>query len=243
MKQDYPVHDNMDKPFPLWIMLLIPVYAFLALAVVVFPVAGDWRWISGWVFVVTIAINITLSNMVINKKNPRVLRNRSKLKKTGLTKNTRQAASSDRFIFPLMAIGFFGAMVVAALGHRLGWYSLVFPITLVGVVLVNLGVIIMHVAMLQNSYASKLLDINQEQALVDSGLYGYVRHPLYAGAILMAFFIPVALGSLWGLLPALISVLMLVIRIEYEEEMLFKGMAGYEDYQKRVKYKLIPGFY
>jgi len=70
-----------------------------------------------------------------------------------------------------------------------------------------------------------------------------VRHPLYAGAVVMAFFIPIALGSLWGLIPALLSVLMLVIRIEFEEEMLLKGMEGYEDYQSRVKYKLIPRVY
>jgi protein-S-isoprenylcysteine O-methyltransferase Ste14 len=107
----------------------------------------------------------------------------------------------------------------------------------------NVGVVIMNIAMLQNAHASKVLDINQDQALVETGLYGHVRHPLYAGAILLALFIPIALGSLWGLLPASLSVLMLVIRIKYEEEMLLKGMDGYEDYQSRVKYKLIPRIY
>ncbi len=79
--------------------------------------------------------------------------------------------------------------------------------------------------------------------LVDTGMYAHVRHPLYAGAIIMALFIPVALGSLWGLIPALLAVIVIVIRIEFEEEMLITGMEGYENYQSRVKYKLIPRIY
>ena len=224
-------------------MLFIPIWIVLLLSVMVFPIAGDWRWITGWIFVMTIAINVTVSYMIINKKNPRVLRNRSKLKKTGLTEDTRQAASSDRFIYPLLAVGFFGAMILPALGHRFNWYTLPLPIVIVGVILMNLGVAIVNIATLQNSYASKILDINKGQVLVDTGLYSHVRHPLYSGAIVMGFFIPIALGGLWGLIPALLSSLMLVIRIEFEEEMLLKGMAGYEDYQSRVKYKLIPKIY
>ncbi|MEA3327855.1 MAG: isoprenylcysteine carboxylmethyltransferase family protein [Chloroflexota bacterium] len=188
--------NKLDQPLPLWIMLFIPIWIVLLLSVMVFPFARDWRWITGWIFVITISINITVSYMIINKKNPRVLRNRSKLKKTGLTEDTRQAASSDRFVYPLMAIGFFGAMILPALGHRYNWYALPFPIAMVGVIIMNIGVAIINIATLQNSYASKILDINEGQMLVDTGLYSHVRHPLYSGAIVMGFFIPIALGSL-----------------------------------------------
>ena len=142
-----------------------------------------------------------------------------------------------------MAIGFFGAMIVSDLGHRFGWYTLSLPVIIIGIIIFNVGVVIMNIATLQNSYASKILDINQEQVLVDTGLYARVRHPLYAGAILMGLFIPVALGSLWGLIPAFFGAMALVLRIEFEEEMLLNGMDGYADYQARVKYKLIPGIY
>lgn len=234
---------KLDQPFPLWFMLLMPIYVVLVLSIFVFPFAGDWRWTIGWIFVISLAVNITISYMIINKKNPRVLRNRSKMKKTGLTDKTRKAASSDRFIYPLMGIGFFGAMILPALGHRFGWYVLPFSIAIIGVIIMNVGVAILNIATLQNSFASKILDINKEQVLVDTGMYAHVRHPLYAGAVVMAFFIPIALDSLWGLIPALLSILMIVIRIEFEEEMLLKGMAGYEDYQSRVKHKLIPWVY
>ena len=97
--------------------------------------------------------------------------------------------------------------------------------------------------MLQNSFASKLLDINKGQFLIDTGLYAHVRHPLYAGALLMIVPVPVALGSWLGLIPAAVAVLALVVRIKFEEEMLIKGMDGYKEYQTRVKYKLIPKIY
>jgi len=235
--------NKQDQPFPLWFMLLIPVYVSAALSIFLFPFAGNWGWVRGWVFVVSIALNVTISNLIINKKNPRVLRNRSKLKKTGLTRDTQKPASSDRFIYPLMGVGFFGAMIVAALGHRFDWNTLRFIVSMIGAIIMNVGVAIMQIAILQNSYASKVLDINQGQVLVDTGLYAHVRHPLYAGAILMGLFIPIALGSLWGLPLALLAASMLVLRIKFEEEMLVKGMEGYEDYQARVKYKLIPGIY
>jgi len=235
--------NKLDQPFPLWFVLMIPIYVAIALGIFVFPVAGDWQWIAGWVFVLSFTINIAISYGIINQKNPRVLRNRAKMKKTGLTKATRKPASSDRFIYPMMAVGFFGSMILAALSHRWGWYELPLPIILIAAVFMNIGVVILNLATFQNSFASKVLDIRQEQVLVDTGMYAQVRHPLYAGAILMAFFIPLALGSFWGLIPALLAVTALVIRIEFEEEMLIKGMEGYADYQQRVKYKLIPGIY
>jgi protein-S-isoprenylcysteine O-methyltransferase Ste14 len=103
--------------------------------------------------------------------------------------------------------------------------------------------IIMDIAMVQNAFASKILDINKGQTLIDSGMYAHVRHPLYSGAIVLIIGLPIALGSWWGLIPAVIGVLSLVVRIHFEEDMLVKGMDGYSDYQNRVKYKLIPGIY
>jgi len=116
-------------------------------------------------------------------------------------------------------------------------------VEMLGVLVMNIGVVILMVAMLQNAFASKILDINQDQQLVDTGLYSKVRHPLYAGAVLMILGVPIALGYWPGLVPAVISVLSLVVRIKYEEEMLVKGMAGYAEYRERVKYRLIPRIY
>jgi len=242
--ENEPTHDaTLDKPFPLWFMLLLPIYAGGFLSLFLFPVAGDWRWLEGWAYVITFAINMGISYIIINQKNPRVIRNRAKLKKEGLTATTRKSAGSDRFIMPLMSVGFFGALIVPGLGHRFDWATITLTLEFIGLVLSNIGLIIMNVAVLQNSFASKILDINKGQTLIDTGLYAHARHPLYAGATLMILATPIALGSWWALLPAILAVLTLVARIESEEEMLIRGMNGYEDYQKQVKYKLIPGIY
>jgi len=235
--------DKLDQPLPLWVMFLLTIYVLVIFSVLIFPFAGDWRWMYGWVYVITITINFTVSYIIINNRNPRVIRNRSKIKKEGITDDTQKAASSDRTIYPLLVIGFFGAFVVSSLGHRFEWYILPLMVSTCGALIMNAGLALVNMATLQNSYASKLLDINKDQVLVDTGLYSRVRHPLYTGAIVMILFTPIVLGSLWGLIPALLGALSIVVRIEFEEEMLLKGMEGYKDYQSRVKYKLIPKIY
>ena len=243
MERETTRDESMDKPLPLWLMLLIPISAGGVLAIFLFPVANDWRWLEGWACTITFAINVGISYTIINYKNPRVIRNRAKIKKEGLTDVTRKPAGSDRFILPMMSVGVFGALIVAGLAHRFDWPAIPLGLEVVGLVLSNVGLIIMNTATLQNSYASKLLDINKEQVLINTGLYAHVRHPLYAGGVLTILTIPIALGSWWGLIPAAVGALALVIRIEFEEEMLIKGMDGYADYQKRVRYKLIPKVY
>ncbi|MBN1875822.1 MAG: isoprenylcysteine carboxylmethyltransferase family protein [Anaerolineae bacterium] len=243
MKEKITYDTSLDKPFPLWWILLLPIYAGGFLSLFLFPVAGDWRWFEGWAYTLIFAINMGISYAIINQKNPRVLRNRAKLKKEGLTAATQKSAGSDRFIMPIMSVGFFGALIVPGLAHRFGWASIPLALEMAGLVLSNVGLVIMNIAILQNSFASKLLDINKDQVLIDTGLYAHVRHPLYAGGTLMILPVPIALGSWWGLPLAAMAVLALVIRIQSEEEMLLQGMDGYQDYQRRVRYKLIPKIY
>jgi protein-S-isoprenylcysteine O-methyltransferase Ste14 len=243
MEQEPSRDESMDKPLPLWFMLLLPIYAGGFLAILLFPCAQDWRWFEGWAYVVTFAVITGICYSIINKKNPRVLRNRMKVKKEGLTDAIKKPAGSDRLILPIAGVGFFGALIVPGLAHRFGWSTIPLPLEIAGLVLSNGGLLIMNITMLQNSFASKLLDINKDQVLIDTGLYAHVRHPLYTGAILMIMAAPIALGSWWGLIPAAVAGLAFVIRIQSEEEMLIKGMDGYEDYQTRVRYKLIPGIY
>lgn len=235
--------DKLDQPYPFWLMLVYTVYLVGVMMLFTFPAAGTLNWLEGWLFVGTFCVHMTIYMFYTNQKNPRVLRNRSKTKKEGITAATKKSADSDRIVFPLLGIGMFGSVVVAGLGYRWGWYMLPLWATLMGTVLMHIGVYILNLATIQNAFASKLLDINKGQVLIDTGLYAHVRHPLYSGGILMALFMPVALGSLWGMLFALLGAWAMVYRIPFEEEMLLKGMDGYEAYRERVKYKLIPGVY
>ena len=235
--------DKYDKPLPLWSRALIPVYISIMFIIILFPFAQDWAWIEAWLFIISFVINITISFYLINKKNPRVLRNRMKVKKVGVTEKTKSSAGSDKFIMPLLSIGFIGALILPIFDYRNQWSSIPFTMEIIGLVFFNIGLVIMDIAMVQNAYASKLLDINKDQKLIDTGLYSHVRHPLYSGAVLMILGLPIALGSWISLIPAAIAVLAILIRIKFEEEMLIKGMDGYIEYRTRVKYKLIPKIY
>jgi protein-S-isoprenylcysteine O-methyltransferase Ste14 len=166
-----------------------------------------------------------------------------KIKKVGITDKTKKSSRTDLFIMPFLSIGFFGAIIIPPLDYRFQWTVIPFYVEIIGLVILNFGLILMDFAMIQNAYASKILDIKKEQKLIDTGLYGHVRHPLYTGAILMILGLPIALGSWISLIPAAVGSLALVIRIRFEEKMLIEGMDGYEEYRTRVKYKLIPKIY
>lgn len=235
--------DSLDKPLSKWFMLTMPLYVTGFVLLFLLPFAGDWLWLEGWLFAGLLGIHMTIWTSIINRANPRVLRNRMKTKKEGLTTPTRKSANSDRWLMPVMSLTFFGAMIVPAFNYRYGWSTMSFGMELVGLFLVNVGVGIANLAMLQNAYASKILDINQDQKLIDTGLYGKVRHPLYLGFIFMMLATPIALGHWLSLTLGVISALLLVARIKFEEDMLLDGMEGYAEYRERVKYKLIPGIY
>ena len=166
-----------------------------------------------------------------------------KIKKVGIDEKTKSSARTDWFIMPLLSIGFIGALILPPFDYHYQWSPIPFMVEIIGLVVMNIGLIIMGIAMVQNAYASKILDINKGQKLIDTGLYGHVRHPLYSGAILMILGIPIGLGSWISLIFALIGALAIILRIKFEENMLIKGMDGYDEYRSRVKYKIIPKIY
>ena len=238
-----PDTDDLDKPLSIWMFLFLPIYVIAIMQVFLLPIAGTWHWLEAWLFSVTVSVHMTIWNLIINQGNPRVLRNRMKTKKEGLSAVTKKSAGSDRWVMPVMALGFFGAMILPAFNIRYGWTEIPFGLEMVGLVVMNLGVALIQLAMLQNAFASKILDINKDQKLVDTGLYGIIRHPIYAGGILMALGTPIALGHWPSLGIAAIAALTMIVRIPFEEDMLLKGMAGYAEYKERVKFRLFPGIY
>jgi len=249
MSEEKPLIDKDDIPLPFWIILLFPIYMTIVFGLFLFPASGwAWDWWEAWAVIGSMALIITVGYGIINQKNPRVIRNRAKIKKIGLTKETKKSAGSDWFIMPLLTVGFLGAFVYPALEKRFNFAApYPFPIPLwaeiIGFVLMISGFAFLMTAQAQNAFASKILDINKDQKLIDTGLYGKVRHPLYSGAIFWALGTPFALGSIIGLGGSFLVILALLIRIKPEEDMLIKGMEGYEDYRQRVKYKLFPGIY
>ena len=157
-------------------------------------------------------------------------------KKEGFSK----PAGSDKVILPILGVLFMLFFILPSFDYRFGWSSVPIFLKVIGFLILAISFYIIHRSMLENAYASKVLDIRQGQKLIDTGLYAHVRHPMYSGFSLMSIGIPLGLGSWYALIPALLCIGVILIRCRFEEKMLIEGLDGYEDYMKRVKYRIIP---
>jgi len=132
------------------------------------------------------------------------------------------------------------AIVISALDHRFGWSTVPVGISLLGGILVLVGIGISFVVIIQNSYAAANITVEADQKVVSTGLYGLVRHPMYVGMLISQVGTPLALGSYWGLLVLVLAVIVFAFRILDEEKFLEQDLDGYADYTREVQYRLVP---
>jgi protein-S-isoprenylcysteine O-methyltransferase Ste14 len=133
--------------------------------------------------------------------------------------------------------------VLSALDHRFGWSAVPAAVAVLGDVLVAIGLGVAMLVVVQNGYAAANVTVEAGQTLVSTGLYRWVRHPMYTGNVILMIGVPLALGSYWGLVFLLPGVALLVLRIRDEERLLTEELGGYREYTQRVRYHLIPHFW
>jgi protein-S-isoprenylcysteine O-methyltransferase Ste14 len=165
------------------------------------------------------------------KNDPKFLERRSKAKE----KEKAQALISILSTFIFLA-GF----IIPGLDKRFAWSDVPLHITIIACVLILLGYLIIFFVFRQNSYASRVIEVDEEQEVISTGLYGIVRHPMYVGVLIMYMPTPVALGSYWGLIPFALLPLSLALRILNEEKVLKENLNGYREYCEKTRYRLIP---
>ena len=204
----------------------------LLVAVPVFMAAGTFNYWQGWVMLIIYSLALHGINFYRMRNDTQLLERRMQV---GAEKD-----KSQRMIQPFMLIAFGAALVIPAIDHRLAWSIVPAYVVAIGDVLVGLGLFAIFFVFKENTYASAIIEIAAEQKIIDSGLYGIVRLPMYTGGVIMLLGVPLPLGSWWGLLALVTSTLVLIWRIVEEEKVLIKNLAGYTDYQKRVKFRLVP---
>ena len=156
---------------------------------------------------------------------------------------TREWEPAQRRIIGLSLLWFILAFVLPGLDQRWGWSDVPVPVVIAADLLVLLGYGLIILVFRENQYASRTVQVEQGQQVIRSGPYARVRHPMYLGAILMYLASPLALGSYWALLPALLVVPILVARIANEEKVLERDLPGYREYEQDVRYRLLPGIW
>jgi protein-S-isoprenylcysteine O-methyltransferase Ste14 len=208
---------------------------FLIMAMLLFVPAGTFRYRQGWIFLVvyfTWAVAITLYLM---KADPKLLQRRMS------GGPTAEKEPAQKIIMLLTSLGFIGLIAFPALDHRFAWSHVSRYRVFLGNLLVSLGWLEILFVFRVNTFASSIIELAPDQKVISTGPYAIVRHPMYAAAIVMLSGIPIALDSWWGLLLIVAMMPGLVWRLLDEERFLARNLPGYQDYQKTVRFRLMPG--
>lgn len=209
----------------------------VVLAASIFPFAGTLNYWQGWALLGTFTVATALHTLYLLKNDRALLERRMR---AGPRAEKR---TSQRIIMVFVILSFFLLLIVPSLDHRFNWSHLPATIAVLGDILIALSYYVFYLVMRENSFASATIEIAEDQKVISTGPYGVVRHPMYAGAILLIVGMPLALGSIWGLLIPPLALAFLNWRIIDEEKMLESSLAGYKEYRTKVRFRLIPGLY
>jgi len=207
------------------------LFAFIFIGVLIFIPAGTMKFLNGWLFIGGILLPMTFTLIYFYYKDPELLEKRI---------NMKEREDAQKKYLKLSLILFVVAYIIPGLDFRFHWSDVPMWLVLVALVIMICGYIMFIVVMMQNRYASRVIEIQHEQKLIDTGLYSVVRHPMYLAATILYVASTLVLGSYYALIPMLLVPFLLALRINNEEKVLLKGLPGYEAYIKKVKYRMIP---
>jgi protein-S-isoprenylcysteine O-methyltransferase Ste14 len=203
----------------------------LIISGILFLSAGTVSFWNAWLFMGVLFIPMFFVMIYLIVRDPDLL---------GKRINTKEPESRQRAILFSTIIIFPLSFILSGLDYRFEWSSVPFWLELLSALIVFIGYILFFVVMKQNTYASRVVEIQEKQKVITSGLYSVVRHPMYFAAVMMFLFMPLLLGSFIALIPMLIFPVQINERIKNEEVVLEKGLEGYVEYKMKVKYKVIP---
>ncbi len=202
--------------------------------VFLFGPAGTFDYWQAWVFIAVFTVMSAGPNVYWGLRKPDVLRRRMRSGPIAETRPVQTAAMVG------LVATVIGVSVISALDHRFGWSQVPVSLVVVGDILVAVGFGMATVVINQNEYAAATITVESQQPVISTGLYGVVRHPMYAFASLMIAAMPLALDSYWGLVTVVPAVAVFVFRILDEEKALHSELAGYDEYTEKVRYRLVP---
>lgn len=199
--------------------------------VLIFLPAGTLSFFNGWLLMGLLFIPMFFAGIVMLIKNPKLLTERLDVKE----KDKKQS-----LVVKLSGLMFLFGFIVAGLNYRFGWFMLPNYIVIIASVIFLLSYIMYAEVLRENKYLSRTIKVQEDQKVIDTGLYGVVRHPMYSATLFLFMSMPLVLGSLFSFIIFLAYPIIISIRIKNEEKLLETELTGYAEYKKKVKYKLIP---
>ena len=194
--------------------------------------AGTLNYWEAWVYLAILFTPMFFLMQYLFKNDPALLERRMR---------TQEKAREQSTIIKLSYVYFIVTYLLPGFDKRYGWSSTPIWLVLIADMIVLAGYTMVILVFRENSYASRTVEVDEDQKVIDTGPYAVVRHPMYSGLLGLYVISPLALGSYWAVLPALLIIPILIARILSEERILAQELAGYTDYQKNVKFRLFPG--
>lgn len=206
----------------------------LLMGLLLFLPAGTFAYPQGWLLMGILFVPMLCAGIVMLVKSPALLRSRL---------NAKEEQTQQRWVIALSGLMFVASFVLAGLSFRFGWLLLPRWVSIAAAVLFLLSYLLFAEVLRENAWLSRTIEVQENQRVVDTGLYGVVRHPMYAATVLLFLSMPLVLGSLLSFAIMLAYLPIIALRIRNEEQVLEQGLEGYAEYKARVKYRLFPGLW
>ena len=207
------------------------IFGIILIGLLIFLPAGTLSFFDGWLFIGILFVPMLLAGVVMMIKNPDLLKSRL---------NAKEKQRDQSFVIKLSGLMFLAGFIVAGLDFRFEWFTLPKGVV-IGASAVFVAAYILYAEVLrENTYLSRTVEVQENQKVIDTGLYGIVRHPMYSATLLLFLSMPLVLGSVYSFLIFLAYPLIITKRIKGEEEFLEKELDGYREYKQKVRYRLIP---
>ena len=213
---------------------LIKIFLGIIIVGLLIFLPGTLEFWQGWLFICILFIPMFIAGIVMIIKNPNLLRRRL---------NNKEKEGEQKVVILLSSLMFIVGFIIAGLNYRFDWFVLPDIITWIGAFLFLVSYILYAEVLRENEYLLRTVEVEKDQKLVDTGLYGIVRHPMYSTTLILFLSMPLILGSLISFIIFLVYPFIIIKRIKNEEEVLEKDLKGYKEYKKKVKYRLIPFIY
>ena len=203
----------------------------ILIGLLIFLPAGTIEFFNGWLFMGVLFVPMFLAGIVMMIKSPDLLKKRL---------NAKEKENEQKQVVALSGLMFIVGFIVAGFNYKYGWIIMPKTVVIISTIIFLVGYALYAEVLKENQYLSRTIEVQENQKVIDTGLYGIVRHPMYMATILLFLAMPLVLGSIISFIIFLVYPFIIAKRIKNEEEVLEKELDGYIEYKKKVKYKMIP---
>lgn len=207
------------------------LFGLVIVSLLLFIPAGSINYYNGWLFIALLFIPMLIAGIIMFLKSPELLKRRL---------NAKEEEKEQKIVILISGIMFLLAFILAGLNFRFGWFQLPQTVVIIASIIFISSYIMYAEVLRENMYLSRTVEVSENQKVIDTGLYGIVRHPMYTSTIFLFLSMPLVLDSIFSFIVMLIYPIVIISRIKNEEKVLERELEGYKEYKEKVKYRIVP---